>query len=198
MKKTIGIIGAGNIGKAVAGHLLKNGYSVKISNSKDPDTLKETVEHLGKGVTAVTAAEATEADMVILALPWAKVNTLTKITEWNNKIVIDATNHFISKDLQVADLGNSTSSEVVQQQLPGAIIVKGFNTISSKILMKDPAEAAGHRVLFISGDDKDAKALVGDIIKDLGFAPVDLGSLATGGKLQQAKGALSLLNFIKL
>lgn len=198
MKKTIGMIGAGNIGKAVAAHLLKNGYTVKIGNSKHPDSLKETIAQLGNGATAVTANEAAEADIVFLALPWMHVKTLTQITNWNNKVVIDATNHFVTPDMQVADLGSRSSSEEVQDYLPGARIVKAFNTLFFKILAANPVEANGHRVLFVSGDDKEAKAEVSEMIKDIGFAPVDLGSLSAGGKLQQAKGALSLLNLIKL
>ena len=198
MKKTIGIIGAGNIGKTVAAHLVKNGYSVKISNSKHPDSLKETIIQLGNGATAVTATEAAEADIVFLALPWIQVKTLTQIANWNYRIVIDATNHFITSDMQVADLGNRTSSEVVQDYLPGARIVKAFNTLYFKILEANPVVANGHRVLFVSGDDKEAKVQVSEMIKDIGFAPVDLGSLSVDGRLQQAKGALSLVNFIKL
>lgn len=198
MKKTIGMIGAGNIGKTVAAHLLKNGYTVKISNSKHPDSLKETIAQLGNGATAVTANEAAEADFVFLALPWMHVKTLTQTTNWNNKVVIDATNHFVTPDMQVADLGSRSSSEVVQDYLQGARIVKAFNTLFFKILAATPVEANGHRVLFVSGDDKEAKAEVSEMIKDIGFAPVDLGSLSAGGKLQQAKGALSLLNLIKL
>lgn len=198
MKKTIGIIGAGNIGKTVAAHLVKNGYSVKISNSKHPDSLKETILQLGNGATAVTAIEAAQADIVFLALPWIQVKTLTQIANWNNKIVIDATNHFVTPDFQVADLGNRSSSEVVQDYLPGARIVKAFNTLYFKILEANPVVANGHRVLFVSGDDKEAKVQVSDMIKDIDFAPVDLGSLSVGGKLQQAKGALSIMNFIKL
>jgi predicted dinucleotide-binding enzyme len=198
MKKTIGIIGAGNIGKTVAAHLVKNGYSVKISNSKHPDSLKEIIVDLGNGATAVTATEAAEADIVFLALPWAQVITLTQIANWDNRIVIDATNHFVTSDMQVADLGNRTSSEVVQDYLPGARIVKAFNTLYFKILEANPVVANGHRVLFVSGDDKEAKVQVSEMIKDIGFAPVDLGSLSVGGILQQAKGALSLVNFIQL
>ncbi len=197
MKKTIGIIGAGNIGKTVTTHLLKNGYTVNISNSKNPDSLKETVTQLGDGARAVTATEAAKADIVVLALPWMQVKTLTEITDWNNKIVIDATNQYITPDFQVADLGDGSSSEVVQDYLPGARIVKAFNTLFFKILEANPVEANGHRVLFVSGDDKEAKAEVSEMIKDIGFAPVDLGSLSAGGKLQQAKGALSLLNLVK-
>ena len=139
MKKTIGIIGAGNIGKTVGAHLVKSGYAVKISNSKSPGTLKETIEQLGNGATAVTANEAAEADMVLLALPWAQVKSLTQITDWKNKIVIDATNHF-KPDFQVEDLGGRNSTEVVQDYLPGARIVKAFNTLSFKVLAADPIE----------------------------------------------------------
>ncbi|MEJ7677974.1 MAG: hypothetical protein WKG06_08950 [Segetibacter sp.] len=61
----------------------------------------------------------------------------------------------------------------------------------------DPVQANGHRVLFISGDDNEAKQQVGEMIKNIGFAPVDLGTLSAG-RLQQAKGPLALQNLIKL
>lgn len=197
MKKTIGIIGAGNIGKTAAAHLLKAGFPVLISNSKSPDTIKGTIEILGTGAKAVTVSEVANADMVLLALPWSKVKMISNITDWKGKIVIDATNHFTA-NYDVEDLGGRVSSEVVQDQLAGARIVKAFNTLAAKVLAADPVTANGHRVLFISGDDDEAKAAVSEVIKDIGFAPVDLGSLSAGGKLQQAKGALSLLNLIKL
>ncbi len=197
MKNTIGIIGAGNIGKTIAAHLLKNGYAVKISNSKQPESLKETVAQLGNGATAVIAAEAAEADMVILAIPWLQAKTLTNITDWRNKIVIDAANHYISPDFQMADLGNRASSEVTQDHLPGARVVKAFNTLYYKLLAADPVQANGHRVLFMSGDDLEAKLQVGEMIKNIGFAPIDLGTLSAG-RVQQAKGPLALQNLIKL
>ncbi len=131
-------------------------------------------------------------------MPWTQVKTLTEVADWSNKIVIDATNHFVTPDFHVADLGDGSSSEVVQEYLPGARIVKAFNTLFFKILAAKPVEANGHRVLFLSGDDNEAKMQVIEIIKNIGFAPIDLGSLSAGGKLQQAKGPLSLQNFIKL
>lgn len=197
MKKTIGIIGAGNIGKTVAKHLLKNGYTVNISNSKNADSLKETVAQLGKGTKAVTAAEAAEADMVILAIPWLQAKTLTNLTNWKDKIVVDASNHYISPDFKMADLGNRASSEIVQEHLPGARVVKAFNTLYFKLLAADPVEENGHRVLFMSGDDNEAKQQVSEMIKSIGFAPIDLGTLSAG-RVQQAKGPLALQNLIKL
>lgn len=195
--KTIGIIGAGNIGKTVATHLVKKAIPVRISNSQEPQTLTDTIAQLGNGATAVTAAEASGADIVLLAVPFSKVKDLTHLTDWTGKIVIDATNHF-TPDYQVMDLGGKASSEVVQALLPGARLVKAFNTLVAKLLAADPVVDNGHRVLFISGDDQAAKAEVSELIETLGFAPIDLGSLAVGSTYQQAKGTFSTLNLIKL
>ena len=201
MKKTFGIIGAGNIAKAVAPHLLKAGYEVILSNSKGPDSLKDTITALGAGAKAGTTKEAAEADMVLLALHWGSVPGLTNLLDWKNRIVIDATNHYITfdgdfKDWQVQDLGGKASSEVIEGLLPGARIVKAFNTLLSSLLASEPKEAIGNRVIFVSGNDEVAKGKVKEVIKAIGFAPVDLGTLGLGSKLQQAKGPLSGLNLV--
>jgi predicted dinucleotide-binding enzyme len=199
MKKTFGIIGAGNIAKAVAGHLLKAGHKVIISSRKKPSLLQETITNLGAGASAGTPTEAAQADIVVLAMPWSQLLTLTDLTDWTNRIVIDATNHFVTfaPDFQVADLGGRASSEVVADYVPGAHLIKGFNTLYFKVLEADPKEAIGNRVIFVSGDNADVKAEVKTIIESLGFSVVDLGTLAVGGKLQQAKGPLAALNLIK-
>lgn len=200
MKKTFGIIGAGNIAQTIARHLSKAGYRVTLSNSRDAESLKEVVADLGNGVEAATAAEAVKSDIVILALPWKSLSSLPSLTDWKGKHVIDATNHYVTyqPDFKLADLGDKTSSEIVQTYVPGAMVVKAFNTLSYKILEKDPREGNGRRVLFVSGDNTDFKNLVLDMIRSIGFAPVDLGSLAIGGRLQQAKGYLAALNLVQL
>lgn len=93
MKKTFGIIGAGNIAQAVAGHLLKAGYTVTLSSRRDPALLADTIASLGPGATAGTPAEAAKADIVVLALPWTQLATLPGLTNWDDRLVIDATNH---------------------------------------------------------------------------------------------------------
>jgi predicted dinucleotide-binding enzyme len=192
----IGILGAGNIGRAVASQLLANGFQVLISNSKGPETITDIVSQLGSGAKAVTASEAATADIVVIAVPWTKVSELSSITDWSGKIVIDATNRFEQGD-GIED-GGLASSEVVQNHLPGAKIVKAFNTLFAKTLAADPNVENGKRVLFISGDHKDANAIVSDIISRIGFAPIDLGPLGAGGKLQQFNWPLNSKNFIKL
>ena len=200
MKQSFGIIGSGNIGQTVARHLIKAGHTVILSNSKGPGSLKDLAKSLGGGAKAGSVREAASADIVLLSLPWGEVPSLTGIIDWNNKIVIDATNHFITyaPDFQVADLEGKSSSEVVASLLPGARIVKAFNTLYFKILGKDPHEAGGKRVLFVSGDDAAAKTEVRKLIESLGFATIDLGTLDNGSKLQQAKGSVATLNLIQL
>ncbi len=151
--------------------------------------MKGIVKSLGVGAKAGSVEDAAKADIVLLSLPWLQVSSLTGVADWTNKIVIDATNHFITyaPDFQVADLKGKSSSQVVAELLPGARIVKAFNTLSFKILAEDPKQAGGRRVLFISGDDISSKLEVSEIIKALGFAVIDLGDLANGSKLQQAK-----------
>ena len=199
MKKTFGIIGAGNIAQAVAGHLLKAGHTVILSSRKDPALLADTIAALGAGAVAGTPAEAAQADIVLLALPWSQLATLPGLTNWDQRLVIDATNHFITSapDFQVAELNGRASSEVVSEQVPGARLVKAFNTLYFKVLGADPQEGAGKRVLFVSGDHADANAEVAALIESLGFSAVTLGTLAGGSKLQQAKGPLAAINLLK-
>jgi 8-hydroxy-5-deazaflavin:NADPH oxidoreductase len=200
MKKTFGIIGAGKIAQPIARHLSEVGYSVTISNSRGAESLKEIVANLGSGVKAATVVEAATSDVVILAVPWKSLSSLPSLTDWKGKYVIDATNHFVTyyPDFKLADLGDKTSSEVVQTYVAGAKVVKAFNTLTYKILEKNPQEGNGHRVLFLSGDDADFKNEVIEVIKSIGFAPIDLGSLAIGGRLQQAQGPLATINLIQL
>jgi predicted dinucleotide-binding enzyme len=199
MKKTFGIIGAGNLAKAVASHLLKAGYAVILSSRKDPAFLADTIAALGAGATAGTPTQAINADIVLLALPWTQLATLPELTNWDNRLVIDATNHFITyaPDFQLADLQGRASSEVVSDYVPGARLVKAFNTLPAKVLATDPQEGDSKRVLFLSGNHPDANAEVAAVIGSLGFSAVDLGPLAIGGKLQQTKAPLAALNLFK-
>lgn len=198
MKKTFGIIGAGNIGKAVAHHLLKAGFEVTLSNSKGPDSLKETITALGGNAKAGSLQDAAKEDIVVLALPWTAINTLSGLADWKNKLVIDITNNVISmQPYTLANLNGKASSEVISETIPGARIVKAFNTLWFKILESDPRQGGGNRVTFVSGDDADAKKEISEIINSLGFAAVDIGSLAHS-KLHQLDGLLANLNLIKV
>jgi predicted dinucleotide-binding enzyme len=196
---TIGIIGAGGIGQAFAGHVAKAGYKVIVSNSR-PESLTEVVSQLGPHAKAGTRQEAAQADVVVLAVPWEQLRAaLSDLPAWNGRILIDATNPVVQPGFRLADLGGRTSSEIVASLVSGARVVKVANTLLRAVLASDPNQAGGHRVLFMSGDDAAAKANVSGILENVGFATIDLGGLASGGKLQQFPGGpLPTLNLIKL
>lgn len=196
----IGIIGAGGIGQAFATHAAKAGFEVLVSNSRDPQTLSSFVRDLGRKARAVGRQEAAQADVVFLSVRWQQLHAaLTDLPPWNSRILIDATNPVIDAEFRLADLNGSTSSEVVASLAPGARIVKAVNTLPRALLASNPLQSGGRRVLFMSGDDSAAKSDVSNLLDKLGFATIDLGSLAIGGRLQQFPGGpLPTLNLIKL
>jgi 8-hydroxy-5-deazaflavin:NADPH oxidoreductase len=189
----VGIIGAGRLGQAVARTALRAGRSVVIANSRDPESLASVVSALGEGVSAATVDAAASAGIVVIAVPWDRVPAAVKGLNWNGQIVIDATNDWAADDLQ-----GRTSSELVADLVAGARVVKAANTLSAEALGSDPHEAGGQRVIFISGDDADAKADVVALFQDAGFAAIDLGDLATGGAMQQIHHPLAGVNLIRL
>jgi predicted dinucleotide-binding enzyme len=187
----VGIIGAGRLGQAMAQVAVRAGRSVAIANSRGPDSLASVASTLG--LRATTAAEAAGAALVVIAVPWDRVRDAVGGLEWNGKVVVDATNDWAADDLQ-----GRTSSELVADLVAGARVVKAANTLGADVLGSDPHEAGGRRVIFIAGDDADAKASVAALFQDAGFAAIDLGDLATGGELQQIHHPLAGINLIQL
>lgn len=197
----VGILGAGNIGRAFARHLVRAGHRVQLANRRGPASLKSLVGELGPNAFASTLAEAAKLKIVLVAIPWTELPGVMKgLPVWEGRIVIDANNHIVGfdgKQFQLADLRGLTSSEKVAELVPGARVVKALNTLSADLLAQEPRVANGRRVLFLSGEDAAAKATVSDLIESTGFAAIDLGPLAAGGRLQQAGGPLSGLNLTK-
>jgi predicted dinucleotide-binding enzyme len=189
----VGIIGAGRLGQAMARTALRAGRSVVIANSRGPESLASVVSALGDGVSAGTVEEATSAPIVVVAVPWDRVPEALRGLDWNGQVVIDATNDWGANDLQ-----GRTSSELVADLVVGARVVKAANTLGADVLGSDPHEGGGERVIFLSGDDADAKAEVVSLFQDAGFAAIDLGDLATGGAMQQIHQPLSGVNLIRL
>jgi predicted dinucleotide-binding enzyme len=189
----VGIIGAGRIGQAMAQTALRAGRTVVISNSRGPETLTSVVETLGDGVSAGPVDQASAAAIVVLAVPWGNVPDAIQGLDWNGQVVIDATN-----DFDPSDLNGRTSSEVVADLVSPARVVKAANTLGAAVLASEPHEAGGRRVLFLSGDDVDAKSEVIGLFEDAGFVAIDLGGLVTGGVMQQVHGPLAGVNLIRL
>jgi hypothetical protein len=194
----IGIIGAGHAGQAFARVAQRAGREVVMANSRGPQSLADVVEALGTGVSAGTAGEAAAAPIVVIAVPWASVPEAVASLAWDGKIVVDQTNAFLFPEMKPVDLDGRSSSEIVAELVEGARVVKAANTLGAELLGSDPYEAGGRRVLFFSGDDGGAKAVAADLFEAAGFFPIDLGDLATGGRMQQAGGPLAGVNLVRL
>ena len=141
-----GILGAGQIGQAIARHLTRAGHRVVVANRRGPDSLADLVVALGARARAGTTADAAAAPVVFLTLTWSVLpGVLPGLAAWGGRIVVDATNPFVAEngEFRLLDLGERTSSEVVSAMLPGARLVKAFNTLPAAVLAADPKRRAG-------------------------------------------------------
>lgn len=183
----IGIIGAGHIGGTAARLFIDAGHEVAIANSRGPETLASLVAELGAGARAATIEEAARfGDVVLVAIPF---KDYTSLPDLRGKVVIDAMNYYPNRDGQFAalDSGAETSSSLVAAHLAGARVVKAFNTIWFEHLKTQGRKGTpvdDRRVIFVSGDDADAKRTVSGLIESIGFGPYDLGGLAESARQQ--------------
>ncbi len=191
----IGIIGAGNIGGNAAKLFAKAEHDIAIANSRGPETLTDLVAEIGNGAKAVTAEEAAKfGEIVFVSIPLGKINELPT-DGFDGKIVIDSNNYYPDRDgqIEVLDSDEKTSSELLAEHLTGAKIVKAFNTIwfeHLKTLGDTSLPLENRRVIFVAGDDADAKKTVSDLIEEIGFAAYDTGSLREGGRNQAPNTAI--------
>jgi predicted dinucleotide-binding enzyme len=186
---TIGIIGSGNIGSSVARAAIAHDYDVVIANSRGPESLQDLIAELGPRAAAATVADAAQAgDLVLVAIPLKAIGALPP-EPFDGKIVMDANNYYPQRDGQIAELDDesTTSSELLQRQLPGAKVVKAFNHIMSAEILSTASAAGtpGRRALIVAGDDQEAKDAVARFIDTIGFDVVDIGKLSEGWRIQR-------------
>uniref|UniRef100_UPI0035CA0168 NADPH-dependent F420 reductase n=1 Tax=uncultured Sphingomonas sp. TaxID=158754 RepID=UPI0035CA0168 len=179
------IIGFGKIGQALAHAFARKNIDVTVASHRPPESLAPQARAIGPKVVAKSLREALDADTIILAVPFDQHRDIAKaLPSWKGKIVIDAMN----SQAPLEELDGLLSSAFVAQAFTGAKVVKGFNHLIAATLASDPVVAGGHRVVFLASDDEDAFAPVAALAKDLGFAPVALGTFAGGGALVHARG----------
>jgi predicted dinucleotide-binding enzyme len=170
----VGIIGAGNIGGNLARRLTLAGHQVTVSFARDQARLAALAAEIG--ATVGEPAHAAAAEVVVLSVPWAVIDpALAAAGPLAGRIVIDTTNQFGPGG--VLNLGH-TAARHNADRLPGARYTKCFNTLTAGF----QAQTAGRRgdarvVQWLCGDDPEAKAIVGQLVEDAGYVPVDLGGI---------------------
>ena len=185
----IAIIGAGNVGRALATSLLRTGHSVTVSSSSGDSAV--TVARETGAKAAASNREAVEgADLVVIAVPYmAIVSVLADVgAQLGGKIVVDATNPLKPDYSGLATEGTSGAEEI-QAAVPAARVVKAFNSVLAA-RQTDPAISGIDVDGFVAADDEEAKAVVLDLVRGMGLHPIDAGQLAMARYLE----ALAYLN----
>ncbi|RDI66951.1 NADPH-dependent F420 reductase [Nocardia pseudobrasiliensis] len=181
MNLTLGLIGSGQIGSALARLAVDAGVNVVLSNSRGPGSLAEKVAELGERVRAATPVEAARSDIVVATIP-LKGYTALPAAALAGKTVIDTMNYYPDREGHIAELDTRelTSSALVQRYLAGSRVVKAFNTIDSHrlVTLARPSGAADRSALPIAGDHAAAKAQAAHLLDLLGYDAVDIGTLA--------------------
>jgi predicted dinucleotide-binding enzyme len=177
----IGIIGAGRIGGALGEHWVKAGHEVMLS-SRHPENLKELVARLGPRARVGTPREAAAfGDVILVSVPYGAVPHVGRdhAAELRGKVVLDTTNPFPARDGAVAEEARKKGTGVaVREHLPGARVVRAFNTIPAGVL-RGEAHRSGERIAVpLAGDDREALELASRLVTDAGFEPVVVGPLS--------------------
>lgn len=177
----IGIIGAGNIGSTLAKRLVALGHEVSVANSRGPETLA-TLE-AQSGARAVAATEAADgAELVVVAIPEGRIPDLPSgilDRAAAGAVIVDTGNYYPKRDGKIGPVEDGMAeSRWVSEQL-GRPVVKAFNNIYAPHLLGEgrPAGTPGRIALPVAGDDPEAKAKVMQLVDQLGFDPVDAGTL---------------------
>jgi len=185
----IGIIGAGKIGQALAIRFTAVDHQVMLSNSRGPGTLAGVVASIRADVRAGTAAEAAGfGEVAVVAVPFRAIHHLSP-EPFAGKLVVDANNYYPEPDQRFPELNADeiTSSELLASLLPGATVVKAFNTVYFQRLLDDsrPDLPDEERLAIpVAGDDATAKRTVIGLIDQIGFTGVDAGTLAESRRQQ--------------
>jgi 8-hydroxy-5-deazaflavin:NADPH oxidoreductase len=182
MKKKIGVLGSGAVGKVLADGFVKHGYEVRLG-SREPGKLAGWQAAAGSGASVGTFADAGRfGDVVVLAVKGTAAEGLVREIgpdTLSGKTVIDATNPIadappVNGVLRLFTTGDDSLMERLQRQAPAARFVKAFSSVGNA-LMVNPQLAGGPPTMFICGNDAAAKAEVKTILDQFGWGTEDMG-----------------------
>jgi 8-hydroxy-5-deazaflavin:NADPH oxidoreductase len=188
----IGIVGAGALGSTLAELWTTAGHQVAVGEP-EPEAASALAETLGPSVQASSVEEAARyGEVVVLTGAFGRAEMLPPASAVAGKIVIDATNA-LTETGEAIDLGARASSAIVAETFPDGRVVKAFNTLEADTLRAESRLSTPREkrfVVFLAGDDSRAKERVSTLIEEIGFAPIDAGSLALGGRYLEPRSKL--------
>jgi 8-hydroxy-5-deazaflavin:NADPH oxidoreductase len=186
----IGVIGSGNIGGTIGGLWVKKGHSVFFS-SRHPEELKDMIAKLGSLAKAGTVEEAVAfGDVLFIAVPYGAIPQIGKdhSAKMKGKVMLDACNAVSTRDGAVADEVEQNGIGVTTQKyFPGVRIVRAFNTMSYMVFAREANRPDPKLAIPIAGDDPQAMQIAAALVRDAGFDPVTVGTLADARRFQRGQ-----------
>ena len=181
----MGIIGAGNVGRALATASVRAGHTVAIA-ATDGGGARRVAAEVGATAAGSNAEAVADADAVVLAVPFAAVEAIAGElgAGLDGKVLVDVTNRFGPEQLE-----GTSNAELIQGMAPNARVVKAFNTVFAA-RQADPVVDGVQLDGFVAGDDAAAKQRVLELVGSLGFRPIDAGPLA----MARAQEGMAVLN----
>jgi predicted dinucleotide-binding enzyme len=187
-KLRIGTIGAGRIGGTVGGLWVKAGHPVMFS-AKSADEAREVAAKLGPPARAGSVAEAIAfGEVIFLAVPYGAMAEIGRDygAALKGRIVLDCGNAVAGRDGAIADVADRDGIGLTSQKfLPGARLVRVFNTIGYTIIASEAGRADPKLPIPIAGDDAEAVKVAADLVQEAGFEPVVAGGLAEARRFQR-------------
>jgi NADPH-dependent F420 reductase len=178
----IAIIGAGNVGRGLAGAATAAGHEVTVAAAHAENAVK-VAEQVGAAAAATVEDAAQGADVVVLAVPAGVAAEVLAQVKGSGAVVVDATNPVNDTFSDLTTAGTS-HAEQLAASVPGVKLVKAFNTVFASRL--GDAEEAGRPLDgYYAGDDEDAKKTVAELLGSLGFRPIDAGGLRMARSLEE-------------
>lgn len=183
----IGIIGAGNIGSTLARKLVAAGHLVKLAGSKGPAEIQSLADRIG--AIAGTSQQATEnVEVIVLSIPFASIPEVARVfaNVAQNVIVIDTSNYYPQFGTPIPEVDAGKPESVWSSEQLGRPVVKTFNAALAKTLAdRGKSRGAEDRIAMpVSGESSSSKAVVSELINDVGFEPFDAGDLALSWRHQ--------------
>ena len=186
----IGVIGSGNIGGTIGGLWVKKGHSVFFS-SRHPEELKDMIAKLGSLAKAGTVEEAVAfGDVLFIAVPYGAVPQIGKdySAKMKGKVMLDACNAVPTRDGAVAEEVEQNGIGVTTQKyFPDVRIVRAFNTMSYMVFAREANRPDPKLAIPIAGDDPQAVQVAAALVRDAGFDPVTVGTLADARRFQRGQ-----------
>ncbi|MFN2591083.1 MAG: NADPH-dependent F420 reductase [Actinomycetota bacterium] len=182
----VAVIGTGGMGSGLARHLASK-HDVAVG-SRDPQKAASLAGEIGAPFGGTYGDAAKDAEVVILAVPWAAIDeTLDQLGDLTARIVVDVTNPYVGGQLRPHE--NSSNAEEIQKKLPGARVVKGWNTVFSPVVNAGPSFDGEAASVLLAADDQAAKESVAGLARDIGYDPVDCGPLPSARDLERLLSA---------